>query len=138
VIAETPAEEEQVMALADASPVGFIPAAAFDRARGFYEGVLGLTVESADDFGVQFSLANGAILRIVKPPEFTPFAFTLFGFAVTDITAEVRALAAKGVVFERFMPTQDDDGVWTAPGGSKVAWFKDLDGNLLSLSQHSR
>lgn len=121
--------------LAECLPVGFIPTTDFDKARAFYEGVLGLEVAAADDFAVTLALAGGTTVRLVKPPAFQPFAFTLFGFQTDDISAKVRGLAARGVSFERFMPAQDEDGVWTAPGGSKVAWFKDPDGNLLSLSQ---
>src|SRR5580700_1565325 len=61
---------------------------------------------------------------------------TVLGWRVTDITAAVRGLAAKGVVFLRYEGMdQDSDGVWTAPGGDKVAWFTDPDGNVLSLTQ---
>jgi hypothetical protein len=57
---------------------------------------------------------------------------------VEDIEAKVKALAARGVVFQRFegMP-QDENGIWTSPSGARVAWFKDPDGNNLSLTQFS-
>jgi hypothetical protein len=78
-----------------------------------------------------------ATLRIVKMPEFKPFPFTLLGWEVGDIGDEVRDLQASGVEFERYgFFEQDALGVWTAPNGSKVAWFKDPDGNTLSISQH--
>ena len=61
---------------------------------------------------------------------------TVLGWRVTDITAAIRGLAARGVVFLRYEGMdQDSDGVWTAPGGDKVAWFTDPDGNVLSLTQ---
>ena len=69
--------------------------------------------------------------------EFTPHPFTLLGWEVTGIEKEVAALAEAGVVFERYgFFEQDALGIWTAPNGDKVAWFKDPDGNTLSVSQH--
>ena len=56
-----------------------------------------------------------------------------------EIGAAVAALAGRGVRFEKFDGLQQDElGIWTAPGGSRVAWFKDPDNNLLSLSEHLR
>ena len=55
---------------------------------------------------------------------------------VTDISATIRDLIAKGVVFLRYDGMdQDEDGIWTTPGGDKVAWFADPDENILSLTQ---
>ena len=80
--------------------------------------------------------ANGTMLRITAVPEVSRPGYTVLGWRVTDISATVRALTAKGVVFERYdSMDQDDDGVWTTPGGDKVAWFADPDGNILSLTQ---
>jgi predicted enzyme related to lactoylglutathione lyase len=60
----------------------------------------------------------------------------VLGFIVPDISAAIRELSGRGVNFERFpFVEQDADGVWTAPGGARVAWFKDPDGNTLSLTQ---
>lgn len=107
-----------------------------DRARAldFFQGVLGLAVLSEDDFAVVFK-ASSATLRVVVVEAFTPQPFTVFGWRVPDVPAVVRALTALGVQFERYPGmAQDDLGVWTAPGGGHVAWFKDPDGNTLSLS----
>ena len=76
-------------------------------------------------------------LRIQKVPTVEPPPFTALGWQVADIDAMVASLSAAGITFERypFMP-QDAMGIWTAPGGTRVAWFKDPDGNLLSLAEH--
>jgi catechol 2,3-dioxygenase-like lactoylglutathione lyase family enzyme len=63
-------------------------------------------------------------------------SFTIAGWRVGDIAATVRALEAKGVRFTRYDGMdQDELGIWTAPGGDKVAWFTDPDGNTLSLTE---
>jgi len=76
------------------------------------------------------------MLRIQKVEQLTPAQHTVLGWGVADIHATVKGLAGKGVAFERygFLP-QDDSGVWTSPVGAKIAWFKDPDGNTLSLTQ---
>jgi catechol 2,3-dioxygenase-like lactoylglutathione lyase family enzyme len=120
--------------------VGFIAAADLDRARAFYEGVLGLEVRGFDGFALTVDVAGNQV-RIAKPPQVVAAPYTVLGFEVAGITDKVRALTAKGVAFVRydfFGDQQDADGVWTAPGGDKVAWFKDPDDNLLSLSEHVR
>jgi catechol 2,3-dioxygenase-like lactoylglutathione lyase family enzyme len=109
-----------------------------DRSRAFYEGVLGLKVLSQDIFAV-LAEAGGVKVRISKAPVVIPQPFTVVGFDVEDIGAVAAGLTAKGVVFERypfFGDAQDASGVWSAPGGTKVAWFKDPDGNLLSVQQN--
>jgi catechol 2,3-dioxygenase-like lactoylglutathione lyase family enzyme len=124
--------------LADAAPMGFLAVGDFARARAFYEGVLGLAFVSQDDFAVV--LRSGPIfIRLTKPPQPVIAPYTVFGWRVDDIAAAVGALTAKGVAFERFAflgDAQGANGVWTAPGGDQIAWFKDPDGNVLSLSQH--
>jgi catechol 2,3-dioxygenase-like lactoylglutathione lyase family enzyme len=89
------------------------------------------------DDGFELALeAAGTMVRIQKVDAFTPHPFTALGWEVPDIDRSVQELAAAGVAFERFPGlTQDDRGIWPAPGGARVAWFKDPDGNLLSLSQ---
>ncbi len=114
-----------------------IPTPDATRARGFYEGILGLAVESDDAFALVLR-GQDATLRLVKVVNFTPHPFTLMGWEVDDVGGTVRALSGRGVAFERYPGfLQDDFGIWTAPGGAaKVAWFKDPDGNLLSLTGH--
>ena len=82
--------------------------------------------------------ADGSMIRIVRVGEFTPARFTVLGWEVASIEALVARLTAAGVAFELYgLPDQAPDGVWSAPGGAKVAWFKDPDGNVLSISQHT-
>jgi catechol 2,3-dioxygenase-like lactoylglutathione lyase family enzyme len=117
--------------------IGFIPTRNPDRARAFYEITLGLRFVSDDDFALVFD-SNGTTIRVVRAPEFTPYPFTLLGWAVPDIDDAVADLAAKGIEFNRYsFLKQAPNGVWTAPdNGARVAWFADPDGNILSISQH--
>src|SRR6185312_11490897 len=104
-------------------------------ARKFYESTLGLKCVSEDGFAIVFDV-NGTMLRVQKVHELTPAKYTALGWEVADIAARIRELSKKGVRFERFpgMP-QDELGVWTSPAGGKIAWFKDPDGNTLSLTE---
>ncbi len=116
--------------------IGIVPTIDPGPARRFYEGVLRLRFIEDDGFALIFAAHHGT-LRLVKMPEFKPAPFTLLGWEVASIEDEVRELTGAGVVFERYgFFEQDALGIWTAPNGSKVAWFKDPDGNTLSLSQH--
>lgn len=105
------------------------------KAKVFYGETLGLKLTSEDSFGIVFD-SNGVMLRVSIVQDFTPQPFTVLGWQVTDIRADLRMLVAKGVAFERYgFVKQDEDGVWTTDDGAQVAWFKDPDGNLLSLTQ---
>jgi catechol 2,3-dioxygenase-like lactoylglutathione lyase family enzyme len=117
--------------------VGFVPITDAARAKSFYAETLGLRVVSEDPFAVVLD-AHGTMLRLTLIPEFKPHPFTILGWQVTDIVATVTRLHAAGVAFERYgeFMQQDELGIWNAPGGAKVAWFKDPDGNTLSVSQH--
>jgi catechol 2,3-dioxygenase-like lactoylglutathione lyase family enzyme len=122
--------------LGSANIVAFIPTKDAEKARAFYEGVLGLRFVKDDGFAMVLD-ANGIMVRIAKMQEFAPAQFTIVGWQVSGIEAMARALQAKGVHFEIFgFFKQDELGIWTAPTGDKVAWFKDPDGNILSISQH--
>jgi predicted enzyme related to lactoylglutathione lyase len=115
--------------------VAFAATTDLPRARAFYEQVLGLPVAEHNDFACAID-ANGTMLRITAVPEVCRAGYTVLGWQVADITATVRGLAARDVVFLRYDGMdQDGDGIWTAPGGGKVAWFADPDGNVLSLTQ---
>jgi catechol 2,3-dioxygenase-like lactoylglutathione lyase family enzyme len=106
-----------------------------ERARRFYGEVLGLRLVSDDPFAVAFDAA-GTPLRIQKVPSFRPQGFTLLGWRVASIEETVDGLVGRGVVFERFDGLdQDGRGIWSSPSGARVAWFKDPDGNVLSLTQ---
>jgi catechol 2,3-dioxygenase-like lactoylglutathione lyase family enzyme len=76
------------------------------------------------------------MLRVTAVPDAPRAGYTVLGWRVADIAAAVGDLTAKGVVFIRYEGMeQDENGVWTAPGGEQVAWFSDPDGNVLSLTQ---
>jgi catechol 2,3-dioxygenase-like lactoylglutathione lyase family enzyme len=117
--------------------VAFVPTRDCNKARAFYEGVLGLRFVKDDGFALVLD-ANGIMIRVAKVPEFKPAQFTILGWQVSDIEKMVEELEKKNVHFERFgFFEQDKLGIWTAPTGDKVAWFKDPDGNILSVSQHA-
>lgn len=117
--------------------VAFVPTTDAARARAFYEGVLGLSFVKDDGFAMVLN-ANGIMIRVAKVgKDFVPAQFTILGWQVSEIETVVRDLQKKGVHFEIFgFFKQDELGIWTAPTGDKVAWFKDPDGNILSVSQH--
>ena len=118
--------------------MGFIPTRDAKMAKPFYAGVLGFRVLSEDDFALVLD-SNGAKVRVTKVDDFTPQPFTILGWEVGDIDRVVSGLAGKGVQFERFgLKDQDPQGIWKSPSGARVAWFKDPDGNLLSLTQSPR
>ena len=115
--------------------MAFVATSDGERARAFYEGTLGLTVISDDAFALAVD-ANGTMLRIQKVGQFQPHPFTTLGWEVGDIDGVVASMAERGVTFERFPGVaQDERGIWSAPGGARVAWFKDPDGNTLSITQ---
>ena len=114
--------------------VAFVATAKPAEARRFYEGVLGLRFVGEDPFGLTFD-ANGTEVRMPKLEAVTPVPFTVLGWKVPDVSDAIRELSGRGVTFERFPGMeQEEDGAWRAPGGGKVAWFKDPDGNVLSVS----
>ena len=125
--------------LGTASLVAFVPSRDTARARAFYEGVLGLEFESEDAFALVLS-ANGVTVRVANVagvPDFRPAPFTILGWHVSEVAAIVTALQARGVTFERYEGMRQDAlGVWTSPSGARVAWFKDPDGNVLSITQY--
>lgn len=105
------------------------------KARDFYGTKLGFALKSDEPFALVFD-AGGTILRVQKAETVAAAKYTVLGWRVTDIAAAILGLAERGVVFEKFawMPP-DPLGIWTAPDGTRVAWFKDPDGNILSLTQ---
>ena len=123
--------------LAASRIIGFVPTADSKRAREFYEGKLGFQFVSDDPFALVMR-AGETDIRIAKVQKgFSPAAYTVMGWQVENIEAMVAWLKGRGVAFEKYPFLQDPElGIWTAPGGDKVAWFKDADGNVLSVSQH--
>jgi len=116
--------------------VAFVPIKDAEKSQHFYEDVLGLEFVKDDGFALVFR-ANGVMVRAAKMKEFSPAQFTVLGWEVSKIEEMVRQLSTRGVRFEIFgFFKQDELGIWTAPTGDKVAWFKDPDGNILSVSEH--
>ena len=123
--------------LATTPHVAFVPIADKDKALTFYRDQLGLTlIEDQSPFALVFDL-NGTMLRATFAGDFKPHPFTILGWRVSNIESTCRELSAKGVSFNRYPGMNDSDplGIWTAPGGTKVAWFTDPFGNVLSLQQ---
>lgn len=116
--------------------VAFVPICDVSSAMSFYADTLGLKlVRDEQPFSLVFD-ANGIMLRLAITHEVRPAPWTVLGWDVPDIRAAVCALGSAGVHFERYAPLEQDEyGIWTSPGGARVAWFKDPDGNVLSLSQ---
>jgi catechol 2,3-dioxygenase-like lactoylglutathione lyase family enzyme len=117
--------------------VAFVATTDPEKARAFYEGVLGMRLmEDEKPFALVF-VVNGIMLRVTAVHEHNPAPFTVLGWDVTSIEATVDRLTAAGVELQRYKGINDSDpkGIWTAPGGARVAWFKDPDGNVLSVTQ---
>lgn len=122
--------------LASGKLVGFVPTKNSRRARKFYEGKLGFRFVSDDRFALVMQ-AGKSTIRIAKVKDFTPAYYTVMGWEVKDVEAMVKSLNKRGVKFEKYPFVEDRKlGIWTAPGGARIAWFKDPDGNVLSLGQH--
>jgi catechol 2,3-dioxygenase-like lactoylglutathione lyase family enzyme len=123
--------------LASAKMVGFIPTTDYDKARAFYEGKLGFKFVSLDQFAL-VTTVGGHTIRISKIPNFKPLQGTILGWQVENVESVATWLRDCGVPPEKYPFAQDQNlGIWTAPSGDKVAWFKDPDGNILSISQHA-
>lgn len=119
------------------SLIAFVATADPARSKAFYEQILGLRLVADEEHAIVFD-ANGTMLRIQKVPELLPPPHTTLGWRVRDIARTVTLLRAKQVEPERYPYMQQDAlGIWTAPSGAKVVWFKDPDGNLLSLTELS-
>ena len=115
--------------------VAFVATTNLDRARTFYGDVVGLALVEESPFACVFD-GGGAPLRVTVAGSVQPAPYTVAGWSVDDIGATVEMLAARGVELVRYNGMdQDATGVWTAPGGARVAWFRDPDGNVLSVTQ---
>jgi catechol 2,3-dioxygenase-like lactoylglutathione lyase family enzyme len=121
--------------LADKKLKSFIPTIMPAKARVFYRDVLGLKLLSEDEYALEFD-ANGVLLRVTTVPSLKPQEFTVLGWNVPDISILIKQMNGKGIFCEKYeFLEQDNLGIWKSPGGSRVAWFKDPDGNLLSLTE---
>ena len=115
--------------------VAFVATSRPDSAKSFYEQTLGLRLVTDDAFAIVFD-ANGIMLRVQKVQEHTPPNYTVLGWDVADIQSSINELLGRGVRCERYQwLEQNESGIWTSPSGGKIAWFKDPDGNILSLTQ---
>jgi catechol 2,3-dioxygenase-like lactoylglutathione lyase family enzyme len=131
------AGDSEEAVLTNNNAISFVATRNPSAARSFYEGVLGLRLVADEHFALVFDV-NGRMLRIAKTEDLTPAAHTVLGWEVEAIDAKVKELGERGVAFLRFDGlSQDALGIWTSPSGAKVAWFKDPDGNSLSLTQFS-
>jgi catechol 2,3-dioxygenase-like lactoylglutathione lyase family enzyme len=121
--------------LGDCDLVAFVSTADAARARQFYVDTLGLTVLEVTPYACVVD-AKGTTLRITVVAEVVVAPYTVLGWTVRDITATVRELAARGTSLVRYDGMEQDHvGVWTSPSGARVAWFRDPDGNTLSITQ---
>ena len=121
--------------VATSKVIAFVATQKPAKARKFYEETLGLKLVEDGLFALAFD-AKGTMLRVQKVEKLTPAQHTVLGWDVPDISAAIKDLNKRGVRFERFDGiAQDELGVWTSPADGKIAWFKDPDGNTLSLTQ---
>jgi len=122
--------------LSEAATMSFVTTTKPEEAKKFYVETLGLTFLSEDEYGLMFSVGRRSMLRIQKMEGFKPQQSTVFGWVVDNISNALEELSGRGIKFENFaFPSQDSRGVCTFENGDQVAWFKDLDGNTLSIAQ---
>jgi catechol 2,3-dioxygenase-like lactoylglutathione lyase family enzyme len=115
--------------------VAFVASADLDRSRAFYVGLLGLELAAQDDFACVLR-SGTATVRVTLVPEVAAAPYTVLGWLVDDLDPAVDALTSLGITFLRFEGMdQDERGIWTAPGGDRVSWFRDPDGHVLSLTE---
>ncbi len=118
-----------------------------DRARDFYEGKLGLSVGIDSGENLQYRCAEGSVIHVYLSPEHAgKSTATLAGWSVDDVEGVVeeltsRGVTSRGVTFERYDEgpiITDEKGIARFEGGAKVAYFRDPDGNTLSIAQAPR
>jgi catechol 2,3-dioxygenase-like lactoylglutathione lyase family enzyme len=131
-------QKENASMLSSSPIIAFVATRDSAKAKGFYQDVLKLKLIADEPFALVFD-ANGTMLRVAKVRELTPAPYTVVGWKVADISAVMTELTARGVTFEKYKGfPQDEAGVSTFPDGTKVAWFKDPDGNTLSVTQFAK
>jgi catechol 2,3-dioxygenase-like lactoylglutathione lyase family enzyme len=113
----------------------FVPTKNPENARIFYRDILGLKLISEDNFAMEFD-SNGTKIRITNVQELKPQPFTILGWDVDNIVSAIKLLNEKNIYCEKYDSLKQDElGIWISPEGTKVAWFKDPDGNILSFSE---
>lgn len=116
-------------------PIAFLPSTDLERSRQFFADTVGLEVLDLTPFACVLA-SDGMMVRVTLVSELTPQPFTVFGWAVDDLRSEMDRLRRAGVGLRRYDGLeQDADGIWTTPGGDRIVWFADPDGNVLSLTQ---
>ncbi len=123
--------------LSEPKITAFLPTVKPQQSKQFYRNTLGLKLVSEDNYALEFK-GKESLLRITIVDEFKPQSFTVLGFKIEEIVTEVKSLTKKGVKFEKYNSLKQDDlGIWISPSKARIAWFKDPDGNLLSLTQYA-
>ena len=123
------------MSLGKSDIIGFVTTKRPARALKFYRDVVGLRLTADTPFAFEFD-ANGIMVRVSKSKAMTAAPYTVLGWNVADIRKAAGGLAKRGVKFARFPGLEQDRlGIWQSPSGARVAWFRDPDGNILSLTQ---
>ena len=121
--------------LADKELKAFVPTTKPNEAKSFYKDILELKLLSEDNYALEFD-ANGTLLRVIIVQELKPHPFTVLGWNVGNISSTIKLLNDKNVYCEKYdFLEQEGLGIWISPSGAKVAWFKDPDGNVLSLTE---
>ncbi len=117
--------------------IAFVSIRDAERAKHFYRDTLGLELVSEEPpYALVFNI-NGIMLRLAINAQAEPIRGTVLGWRVPHLPSAVEELRGAGVTLERYEFLQQDElGIWTSPTGARVAWFKDPEGNVLSLSEH--
>jgi catechol 2,3-dioxygenase-like lactoylglutathione lyase family enzyme len=115
--------------------IAFVATANADEAMMFYRDRLGLRLAADTEFAIEFEIEQ-TMLRVQKVETVVPAPYTALGWKVGNIAEEIEALGKRGIIFERYEGmSQDENGIWVSPSGARIAWFRDPDGNILSLTQ---
>jgi catechol 2,3-dioxygenase-like lactoylglutathione lyase family enzyme len=123
--------------LADAPIIAFVTVSSPDHALDFYRDTLRLNLVEESQYAMVYD-CKGTMLRVAISQQVEPAPYTVLGWQVPDISATVSKMVEAGIKFQQYgFLEQDDLGIWTGPGGNRVAWFADPDGNILSLTQFS-
>lgn len=115
--------------------IGFVLTTDYDKAKAFFVEKLGFHFVSLDQWALVLRCGENMV-RVVKVPDFTPQRGTILGWEVPNIDDAVAWLKSRGILLERY-PFMGNAEIWSPPGGDRIAWFKDPDGNVLSVSQHA-
>ena len=113
-----------------------IPTDDLDRLRPFYEDVLGFVPREANPAGIYYDAAGGTYFVLTRSSGKASGSHTQMAFRVSDIETEVRELQRRGVTFEEYdTPDIKTDHGIASDGGTKAAWFKDSEGNIMAVIQ---